>query len=104
MADGGRVRCFEDVDCMLFKDENRATVVVSTVIQLLQPPRPLCVNAQTCELGGSVRRESQRLMTTAMTAISTVIIPKHSRPPRATFRSRKSTSAGRRSHANPSRC
>ena len=40
MADGGRVRCFEDVDCILFKDENRATVVVSTVIQLLQPPRP----------------------------------------------------------------
>ena len=104
MADGGRVRCFEDVDYILFKDENRATVVVSTVIQLLQPPLPLCVNTQTCELGGSVRRESQRLMTTAMTAISTVIIPKHSRPPRATFRSRKSTSAGRRSHANPSRC
>ena len=101
MADGGRVRCFEDVKLILFKDENRATVVVSTVIQLLQPPLPLCVNAQTCdcELG-----ESQRLMTTAMAAISTVIIPKHSRSPRATFRSRKSTCAGRRSHANPSRC
>ena len=35
MADGGRDWCFEDVVYILFKDENRATVVVSTVIQLL---------------------------------------------------------------------
>ena len=41
MADGGRDRCFEDVVCILFNDENRATVVVSTVIQLLQPPLSL---------------------------------------------------------------
>ena len=56
------------------------------------------------QAGNSVRRESQRLMTTAMAAISTVIIPKHSQPPRATFRSRKSTCTGRRSHVNSSRC
>ena len=70
----------EDVDCILFKDENRATVVVSTVLQLLQPPLPLCVNAQTCEVVGSVRRESQRLMTTVMTGTSTMIIPFRSIP------------------------
>ena len=50
MADGGRDRCFEYVVCILFKDENRATVVVSTVIQLLQPPLPLCVNAVAVSL------------------------------------------------------
>ena len=50
MADGGRDRCFEDIVCILFKDEKRATVVVSTVIQLLQPPLPLCVNAMAMSL------------------------------------------------------
>ena len=50
MADGGRDRCFEDVVYILFKDEKRATVVVSTVIQLLQPPLPLCVNAVAVSL------------------------------------------------------
>ena len=50
MTDGGRDRCFEDVIYILFKDENRATVVVSTVIQLLQPPLPLCVNAMAVSL------------------------------------------------------
>ena len=50
MADGGRDRCFEDVVYILFKDENRATVVVSTVIQLLQPPLTLCVNAMAVSL------------------------------------------------------
>ena len=50
MADGGRDRCFEDIVCILFKDEKRATVVVSTVIQLLQPPLPLCVNAMAVSL------------------------------------------------------
>ena len=50
MADGGRDRCFEDVICILLKDENRATVVVSTVIQLLQPPLPLCVDVDPVSL------------------------------------------------------
>ena len=50
MADGGRDRCFEYFVCILFKDEKRATVVVSTVIQLLQPPLPLCVNAVAVSL------------------------------------------------------
>ena len=43
IAVGGRDRCFEDVVCILFKDENRATVVVSTVIQLFHL-RCLCVS------------------------------------------------------------
>ena len=50
MADGGRDRCFEDVVYILFKDENKATVVVSMVIQLLQPPLPLCVNVGAVSL------------------------------------------------------
>ena len=50
MADGGRDRCFEDVVCILFNDENQATVVVSMVIQLLQPPLPLCVNVGAVSL------------------------------------------------------
>lgn len=50
MADGGRDRCFEDVVYILFKDEKRVTVVVSTVIQLLQPPLPLCVNTMAVSL------------------------------------------------------
>ena len=50
MADGGRDRCFEDVVYNRIKDEKRATVVVSTVIQLLQPPLPLCVNAMAMSL------------------------------------------------------
>ena len=50
MADGGRDRCFEDVVYILFKDEKRVTVVVSTVIQLLQPLQPLCVNAMAMSL------------------------------------------------------
>ena len=50
MADGGRDRCFEDVVYILFKDEKRVTVVVSTVIQLLQPLLPLCVNAMAMSL------------------------------------------------------
>ena len=50
MADGGRDWCFEDVVYILFKEENRATDVVSTVIQLLQPPLPLCVNAMAVSL------------------------------------------------------
>ena len=50
MADGGRDRWFEDIVCILFKDEKRAPVVVSTVIQLLQPPLPLCVNGMAMSL------------------------------------------------------
>ena len=50
MADGGRDRCFEDFVFILSNDENRATVVVSTVIQLLQPPLPLCVNVGAVSL------------------------------------------------------
>ena len=50
MADGGRDRCFKDVIYILFKDENRATVVVSTVTQLFQPPLHLCVNAVAVSL------------------------------------------------------
>ena len=50
MADGGRNRCFEDVLYNRIKDEKRETVVVSTVIQLLQPPLPLCVNAMAMSL------------------------------------------------------
>ena len=50
MADGGRDRCFEDVVYNRVKDENKATVVVSMVIQLLQPPLPLCVNVGAVSL------------------------------------------------------
>ena len=50
MADGGRDRCFEDVVYNRVKDEKRATAVVSTVIQLLQGPLPLCVNAMAMSL------------------------------------------------------
>ena len=50
MADGGRDRCFEDVVYNRVKDEKRATVVVSTVIQLLQPPLPLCADVGAVSL------------------------------------------------------
>ena len=50
MADGGRDRCFEDVVYNRIKDEKRVTAVVSTVIQLLQPPLPLCVDVDPVSL------------------------------------------------------
>ena len=50
MADGGRDQCFLDVVYNRVKDENKATVVVSMVIQLLQPPLPLCVNVGAVSL------------------------------------------------------
>ena len=74
MADGGRDRCFEDIVCILFKDEKRATVVVSTVIQLLQPPLPFVRQRHGYEFGGSVRRDPVRPMTTAVVSMSTVVI------------------------------
>ena len=53
MADGGRDRCFEDIVCILFKDEKRATVVVSMVIQLLRIVR-VSISRQLSGSSGNV--------------------------------------------------
>ena len=105
MADGGRDRCFEDVVCILVNDETQATVVVSMVIQLLQPPLPLCVNVGAVSLVdrcGAIQYV-HRPMTTAVASMTTVVMPNTSRHPLATFRSRRSCSADGAGHANPSK-